>query len=457
MKNERCFYTRNSTIAFSPKKKRQWCRFLFIIHFSFLILSLLGSCGKDRTYEYEEKTACDHWILSAMQDNYIWRDSIKIDKLDWKDYFAKPATFFSKLTAFAPITDDYSWCEIDTINEDHHIRGYFNHLDSYGIDFVVMTDPTGATSRQYARVITVFPDSPAQRCGLKRGDFIGSIDNTRFTTSHTKDLVNGPSHTLIVSKLGINSEVFIWTSTDTLIIESSQYVEDHAFPIYNTFDTSYGKVCYLMCNRLTEGPTERNSNSNVYREEMLGYLSKMKEENPYALILDLRLCNDGNLNMARTLASYLVNDVDDASVFAKTLYHNSRSELNSEYTYESEGLSNNLGLKELVFITSHYTKGAAEWLIRGITASMGEEYVSRYGTTTDGQIVITETIKSSHYVTLHPAVAFVADGRGSYDYISGIEPTVEFDEMTFPFLNPYGDESEIVLSVILQELGYNSR
>ena len=456
MKSKRCFYTRNSTIPFSHKINGKWCRHLFIFHFSFFVLLLLGSCGEDRTYEYEEKTACDHWILSAMQDNYIWRDSIKVDKLGWKDYFAKPATFFSKLTAFAPITDDYSWCEIDTINEDHHVRGNFNHLDSYGMDFYVMTDPTGATSRQYARVVTVFPDSPAQRCGLKRGDFIGIIDNTRFTSSHTKDLVNGSSHTLIVSRLGMNAEGFEWISTDTLTIESSQYVEDHAFPIYKTFGTNYGKVCYLMCNRLIEGPTERNSSSNAYREEMLSYMSKIKGENPYALILDLRLCNDGSFNMARTLASYLVNDIDDTSVFAKTIYHKSRSDLNAEYTYESEGLSNNLGLKELVFITSQYTKGAAEWLIRGISASMGEQYVSIYGTTTEGQIVVTEAIKSSHYVTLHPAVAFVADGNGNYDYSSGIEPTFDFDEMNFPFLNPYGDESELVLDVILQEFGYNS-
>ena len=125
---------------------------LFIFHFS-LFSILFVSCGEDRTHEYEEKTACDHWILSTMQENYLWGDSIKKDKLDWKDYFAKPGTFFSKLTAFAPIADDYSWCEIDTLKEDYHVRGYFNHLDSYGIDFVVMTDPTGSTSRQFARVV----------------------------------------------------------------------------------------------------------------------------------------------------------------------------------------------------------------------------------------------------------------------------------------------------------------
>lgn len=423
---------------------------LFIFHFS-LFSVLFVSCGEDRTYEYEEKTACDHWILSAMQENYLWGDSIKKDRLDWKDYFTKPGTFFSKLTAFAPIADDYSWCEIDTLKEDHHVRGYFNHLDSYGIDFVVMTDPTGSTSRQFARVVSVFPDSPAQRCGLSRGDFIGVIDNARFTSSHAKELVNGSSHSVVVSRLGMENGEYKWTSTDTLQMEASRYVEDRAFPVYNLFNTSYGKVCYLMCNRLTEGPSERDPNSTAYREEMLSYLLKMRSENPYALILDLRLCNDGSFGMARTLASYLVSDVGDASVFAKTFYRSSRSELNATYSYENEGLSQNLGLKELVFITSQYTRGAAEWLIRGIQASMGKQYASVYGTTTDGQVVVTESIQSSHSVTLHPAVAYVADGEGRYDYAVGIVPDVDFDELSYPFLYPYGDESEVVLNIILQE------
>ncbi|MBQ2340372.1 MAG: hypothetical protein II386_05910, partial [Bacteroidaceae bacterium] len=64
-----------------------------------LCLFFFVSCGEDRTYEYEEKTACDHWILSTMKENYLWGDSIKEEKLDWKNFFSKPATFFEKVTA----------------------------------------------------------------------------------------------------------------------------------------------------------------------------------------------------------------------------------------------------------------------------------------------------------------------------------------------------------------------
>ena len=185
---------------------------------------------------------------------------------------------------------------------------------------------------------------------------------------------------------------------------------------------------------------------------MIEYMSKIKNEKPYALILDLRLCNYGTISMAQTLASYLVSDVSSTSVFAKTIYRKSKSELNTDYLYKSEGLSNNLGLKELIVITSSYTQGAAEWLIRGVRASMGEEFLTIYGSTTAGQIVLTDAIKSNYFVTLHPAVAYVADGESNYDYAKGIEPSDEIDERSYAFLYPYGNTSEVVLNYILQTL-----
>ena len=435
-------------------------RLFSIIGIELLMLCLFFfvSCGEDRTYEYEEKTACDHWILSTMKENYLWGDSIKEEKLDWKNFFSKPATFFEKVTAFAPINDEFSWCAIDTLQEDYHMRGCFNHYNSYGIDYIVMSDPTGSTSRQYARVMTVYPNSPAQRCGLERGDFIGMVDGTRFSSNINDKLIKGVARKLVVSKLGVNTETdeFVWNQTDTILMESSQYVVDEAFPVYKTFDTSYGRVCYLMCNRLTEGPTENTSNrtasSTEFRDEMIEYMSKIKNEKPYALILDLRLCNYGTISMAQTLASYLVSDVSSTSVFAKTIYRKSKSELNTDYLYKSEGLSNNLGLKELIVITSSYTQGAAEWLIRGVRASMGDEFLTIYGSTTAGQIVLTDAIKSNYFVTLHPAVAYVADGESNYDYAKGIEPSDEIDERSYAFLYPYGNTSEVVLNYILQTL-----
>ena len=222
------------------------------------VLFVLFACGEDRSNEYEEKTLCDHWMADIMSQKYLWGDRIMVDEIPWKRFFAAPKTFFADLTKFSPIGDTWSWCTVDTIDDDGHQRGYFNHFDSYGIDFILMADPTNATSRQYARVMTVIPGSPADKCGLERGDFISHVDGNRMASSYTSLLVNGKARTLVVAKLDVDYEEneFFWAQVDTLRMERSEYVEDVPYPVCKNFKIGDTDVAYLMCNRLSEGPDE---------------------------------------------------------------------------------------------------------------------------------------------------------------------------------------------------------
>lgn len=429
-------------------------KFLLKPYISLFVL-LIVACGEDRTYQYVEKTARDHWIQETMQANYLWGDSIK--DLDWKVYFNDPKTFFSKMIAQAPVKDSWSWCSIDTLNEDYHVRGNFNHVNSYGMDFTVMTDPTTATSRQYARVISVYNGSPAYRCGIRRGDFIAMIDGSRFTSSASSSLVSGKSHTLVVNKLGIDySEVeegqFVWASEDTLQLPASEYVEDVAFPIAHVVETDRGSVGYLMCNRLTAGPIETDPQSNAYLNGLNEAMASFDGKDFEAFVLDLRLCNFGTMEMACRLASYLVEETNEGRVFAKTFHRTDRTDANTSYLFDSDALARNLAVSHLYIITSSYTKGAAEWLIRGIRQAMGTDYVTLVGQTSAGQIVMTGNIPSDYFVTLHPAVAYVADADDSYDYSAGLTPDIAINELQYVTLYAYGDIRELIFQTILEEL-----
>lgn len=422
---------------------------MFISLLSFLTME---SCGEDRTYQFEEATACGHWMQETLQEYYLWGDSVK--ELSWKEYFGEPATVFERFVKQAPVTDSWSWCSVDTTEEDHHQRGYFNHLDSYGIDFVLMSDPTSETSRTYARIISVYPDSPAERCSLQRGDFIGAIDGTRLSSSIATRLISGTSRQLEVSQLGVDDSLssFIWTSTDTLMLSASTYVEDKPFPVLRSFRVGGQRVAYLLCNRLTCGPTEQDTTSQAYVQELSDIMEEVRDLTPQILVLDLRLCNDGTLDMSRRLASYLVNGLSNESVFAKTIYRSDQSARNEDIPFDNSIMAKNLGINQLFIVTSSYTCGAAEWLVRGLRAAMGEDFVTIIGTTTAGQLVNTMSIPSTYCVTLHPAVCYVADETGDYDYSGGISPDVEIDEFEYAVLYPYGDESETVLATILNNL-----
>jgi hypothetical protein len=146
----------------------------------------LASCGEDRTYEYEEKTSEARWVETAVQEWYLWADSMP--EFGWKDYFAGSESFLKKLTSKIYPADKWSYSEVDSLTKDYHPRGIFDHLKSYGLDVSMITDPTGNTSRQFVRVKTVYPDSPAERCGLQRNDFITHINGQKVSSSNMADL-----------------------------------------------------------------------------------------------------------------------------------------------------------------------------------------------------------------------------------------------------------------------------
>ena len=74
------------------------------------------------------------------------------------------------------------------------------------------------------------------------------------------------------------------------------------------------------------------------------------------------------------------------------------------------------------------------------------------GTGTRGQNVMGKAIASDYQCTIHPDVAYFADGDGNYEYTKGItpdEPVVEYD---YAELYPYGNIYEVMIQYILTQL-----
>ena len=422
-----------------------------------ILIALITACGEDRTYEYEEATATTHWMMEAMQQYYLWGDSL--EELDWDDYFDDPENFFDALTDQAPIDDQWSYILIDTVDSDPRQKGTFDHLDSYGIDYVTMTDPTGSTSRLYARLITIYPNSPAEQCGLERGQFIGLIDDTKITSTVAAKLQSGQARTLQVCQLGTDSTgtAYEWTQTDTLTLEASTYVEDLAFPTFTIINTGAHQVAYLLCSRLTPGPTELDPEDTSYLTTLQTLMEQAREAQPDAFVLDLRRCNDGTLSMAQRLATYLLPNATSTTPFARLQHRTERADDDETLLFTPSDQQPITSLTSLHIITSALTQGPAEWLIRAIDAAQTDTtYLTTYGMTTAGECVHTEAYPSAYSVTLHPATAYVAticaDGSYDHDYDSGIEPDIEIDEQEYVQLLPYGDPQEIILQTILANL-----
>lgn len=420
-------------------------RILFYIPVFFVVFSLC-SCGEDRTYQYEEKTQHNHWVYDVMLDEYLWADRLSDYTPDWKSFFAAPSSFLSTLVAKSGHSDVWSYVEIDTLVADIHERGQFNHIDSYGMDYVLMTDPTGQTTKQVLRLMTVYPNSPAEAAGLRRNDFITSLDGYRISSSNMSRLKSGGSHSLEVTHIAVDEaeNFFYWSDTTAVALGASGYVEDEAFPIYNIMYIEGMKVGYVMCTRLVEYAVERGvgrGNGAEYCEKLDEVMAYMQGGGVDEMVLDLRLCNYGTLAMAQRLASYVVNPNCRSGAFAKTFRNEAHSAENAVLPYDfSVG---NLGLSRVYVLTSAYTQGAAEWVIHALKCSMGEENVITVGLATKGQNVMTEEVGLNFHVRLFPVVAYVADGEGNYDYGS-IAPTINVNEQNYVSMGEYGTLDDIL-------------
>lgn|GEM_PF-728286 len=415
-------------------------------------LLMILACGEDRTYEYEEKTQHNHWMYDVMLEKYLWAEALASFEPSWKNYFSAPAQFMATLTGKSGQKDSWSYVEIDTVNADSHKRGNFNHIDSYGFDFVLMTDPTGSTTKSFLRVITVYPGSPAERSGLKRNDYISSFDSYKISKKNITKLQQGPSRELEICHLAeneIDGSLF-WSDTAKIAIGTSEYVEDVAFPVSKVITEGGKRIGYLMCTRLLDAPEEQPyPEAGVYRRMLDDAMMQMKAADVEEMVLDLRLCNDGTIDMAQRLASYVVAPQQVNSMFARTLWNASNAANNKEYPYDAS--VDNLGLERVYVIIGSYTRGAAEWLIHALQHTMGVDKVVLIGKPTAGQNVMTEQVAHAYNIRLYPVVAYVADGGGNYDYGSKT-PAVEVDEFGYLQLGEYGTLDEILLYTAVDDM-----
>lgn len=412
----------------------------------FAVVLLLCSCGEDRTYQYEEKTRHNHWMYEVMLDHYLWADALRWYEPDWKSFFAAPSAFMASLTSRSGHGDTWSYVEVDTLQADVHERGQFNHLDSYGLDYVLMTDPTGQTTRQVMRLLTVYPGSAAERAGLRRNDFVTSLDGEKVTSASVAKLKRGGERWLEVTHVAVDEveNFFYWSDTVAVALGASGYVEDVAFPAYNIVRVGGMNVGYVMCTRLVECADERGEGrggGEEYRVRLDDIMARLRGEGVDEMVLDLRLCNYGTLSMAQRLASYVVSPGCREGGFVRTFRNEAHSWQNEVLPYDfSVG---NLGLSRLYVLTSAYTQGAAEWLIHALQCSMGGDNVVTVGLSTKGQNVMTEEVGHDYCVRLCPVVAYVADGAGNHDYGS-ISPTLNVNEQSYVGMGEYGTLDDIL-------------
>ena len=410
-----------------------------------LLLIVSTSCGEDRTGEFYALIEDRMWIEEVMRENYLWAEDMPvIEKED--DYFQAPATFFKNMLSKNALNgkgDKYSYME-ENQKETRVLT--LDRTSTYGMEFILTSDPTGTTAHTFARVLYVLPESPAQKAGIERGDWISAINEERITTDNYKQLTQGGNVSLTRNRFTPLEEGTGWQiSKDVLNVSASVAMEINPFLVNKVLEVDGKKIAYLLYNEFATGPNNEGTES-VYNEQMKQIFAQFKSQLPDAFILDLRYNNGGFLQCAQALGSLLAPSTALGKDFVNLTFNDKADPQIIRYSFDTQYADANLNLNKIYILTGEYTASASEAVINGLIPYMGAENVILVGTKTEGKNVAMSSFKNkTHGLTLWPVIAYVSNANNEGDYSEGFQPTYQLDENSINTWYPLGNPEEYLL------------
>ena len=410
-----------------------------------LLLILLTSCGEDRTGEFYALIEDRMWIEEVMRENYLWAEDMPvIEKED--DYFQEPATFFKKLLSKNALNgkgDKYSYME-ETKEASRTLT--LDRASTYGMEFILTSDPTGTTAHTFARVLYVLPDSPAQKAGIERGDWISAINEERITNDNYEKLTQGGNVSLTRTRITPLENGPGWqVSKDVLNVGASVAMEINPFLVNKVWEVDGQKIAYLVYNEFSTGPNNEGTES-AYNEQMKQIFAQFKAQSPDAFILDLRYNNGGFLQCAQALGSLLAPATAMGQNFANLTFNAKANPQVIRYSFDTQYADANLNLNKIYILTGQYTASASEVIINGLIPYLGAENVVLIGTKTEGKNVAMTSFKNeTHGLTLWPVIAYVSNANNEGDYSEEFQPTYHLDENNIIRWYPLGNPEEYLL------------
>lgn len=415
---------------------------------SFLVVLLLSfnACHKDEevivdnSSEDEEETTVDaatlatnRWIKDRMETFYLWNDELPdIDETQEED----PSEYFNKLL----YTDDsWSWITHDYASLAADFSGVPVTM-GYEPAFYLFSDNTSV----FIVVKYVYPNSPAEEAGLKRGDIILEIDNTAMTTDNYYDLYSGDSYSVQLGLLTSNTIGLSGTSYDL----TARVVSTDPSVYYKVLDADGIKVGYLAYVEFVAG------DDDLFLSSVDEIFADFKAEGISELVVDLRYNPGGEIDAA----SYLASTIAPSSVVTNhetliNLQFNDYVQAAYQVYYPDElyysftdTTAVNMNLETVYFLTTSGTASASELVITGLAPYMNVVQIGEatYGKYT-GMYVLPD---DNEEWCMLPVVMKYANANGYTDFNDGLQPDYEiYDDLLEAV--PLGDPTDPMLAQAL--------
>lgn len=423
---------------------------IFLLIIPILGFLLITSCSRDEEFiPADERTGLPDigsdsgnvpkWILDEMSFFYFWNTELPSAEPSGDE---DPETYFNSLLnssdKFSYITDN-----AETIKEE--MTGTI-----LAVGFSPAFGVFNNTNNLFAIVEYVYPGSPADEAGLKRGDIILKINGDDLSRDNFLNLtsLNGFSVTLgeFNGRGIVESNESI--SINTGIIELDPVIH------YEVKNVNGIKVGYLVFVDFISGENDKWLNS------LGNAIGALKAEGITQLILDLRYNPGGEVSVAEYLASALApaNTVNSQEILVSFEYNENLQEFftsrqgnNSPNLFSRfSQIENNLNLNEIIFLTTGGTASASELVIIALEPYMGVTIIGEptFGKFFGSFVLYDDNEPPAHNWAIAPIVLKYANASGFTDFVNGLTPDIFVND---DLLNAksFGDESDPMLATAI--------
>lgn len=426
-------------------------RWLYAFLFAGLVLT---GCQKDDPEPEPEPEQApkltqkvNTFVKDAMDEVYLWYKQMpSIDiryEFDTKEYFDK---LLYKEDKWSFITDNAA----ELLSSYEGTEKTFGYALAWGSFW----DTQGPTGEYFAIVEYVYPESPAAKAGIQRGDIFISVNGQKIKETNYMNLISGETITLTK---GILTEQGIAPGSDLSL--TSVVMNLDPVLIKKIIDYEGHKIGYLFYAHYIP-----NFNSSL--DAAFQYF---KSNQITDLVLDLRYNPGGEISAAQYLCSSIapVSVVNNQSTLITKQWNdkyqayfvstNATSQLKT--TFDPNALVK-LGLNKLYVLTTRYTASASELSITGLEPYMN---VVQIGDTTSGKYTGAWFLQpedlyknASDYESfknwgIQPIVFRYANSLGVTDFKNGLVPDFYVKDQLLPAL-PLGDINEPLLRKAVEQI-----
>lgn len=416
----------------------------------FALLALFGflsiSCQNDDSpVVYEEGTNqyTNRWIYEQMQKYYYWNGQMQKNV----DISLSPKEYFDQLLASQ---DRFSYSLHPSIPETFpkSIRSNFG----FDISFVEYQGEVLGV------VLYVLNDSPAKNNGLKRGQYITTINGKSLSLTNFKEvyqqIISSDFVTLEVKSFDENSG-FTAPKETTLQrgLALSQSVS------YKIIETDNDKVGYVLIPHFDVG----------LAGTLLQIFQQLKANSVNELVLDLRYNGGGDVSSAAALSILAAPNIKADDLFIQ--FEGNRNGGVVKQSFETALEMNELqvnfatlrsahpSIQKVYILCGNHTASASEIIINNLKPFMevitiGDKTV---GKDVAGFAVEDKRISGQQGWILYPEIYKLFNAAHEGNYSGGILPDVAAEELQHMEILPLGDTDEILLQRALEIISGHAR